>query len=173
MDSLLPELQFLGEDHHREPDLGILKTLVETVYIILGKGGKEMRIKMKDMGAYLVMRELHLEVEDDGVRAACEKVVDVLMIEDENEEASGEKSKQEEQYQQEESAGMVRRNSDNTTAAQYKPITGIVSSEDVSSPSGKDQSSRLAKSPSAPPSTAPVGGIDEDDDDDNRIVEIF
>ena len=171
MDSLLPELQFLGEDHHREPDLGILKTLVETVYIILGKGGKEMRTKMKDMGAYLVMRELHLEVEDDGVRAACEKVVDVLMIEDEDGEDSGEKSKQEQQQQ--ESARMVRRSADNATAAQYKRITGIISSEDVYSPSGKDQSSQLAKSPSAPPSTTPVREIDEDDDDDNRIVEIF
>lgn len=171
MDSLLPELQFLGEDHHRESDLGILKTLVETVYIILGKGGKEMRTTMKDIGAYLVMRELHLEVEDDVVRAACEKVVDVLMIEDENGEASGEKSKQEEQ--EKERARIISKGSDNATVAQHNSTTGMTSSEDIYSPSGIEQSSRLAKPPSDPPSTARVRDIDDDDDDDNRIVEIF
>lgn len=171
MDSLLPELQFLEKDHHREPDLGILKTLVETIYIILGKGGKNMRTEMKDMGAYLVMRELHLEIEDDGVRAACEKVVDVLMIEDENGDASGNKSKQE---QEEERARIITKGSDNSTTAHQNPTTGITSSEDNSILSGKEQSPQLAKYPSDPPSTAPLHDIDDDDDDDdNRIVDIF
>lgn len=31
------------------------------------------------MGTYPVIRELHLEVEDEGVRRGCERLVDVIM----------------------------------------------------------------------------------------------
>ena len=168
MDSLLPELQFLGTNHHREPDLGILKTLVETVYIISGKVGKEVRMQMKEMGAYLVVRELHLDIEDDEVRAACEKVVDVLMVDHENGEASGEKSEKEEK------ARVVTESSDGTGA--QKPITEAKSSEIKLALSEKERSLQLAKPPSDPPSTAPVSDKKDEveaDDDENRIIEIF
>lgn len=178
MDSLLPELQFLGKDHHRESDLGILKTLVETVYIIPGRGGKEVRREMKEMGAYLVMRELHLDIEDEGVRMACEKVVDVLMIEEEDGEASGKRSEKE-----------VTESSDATKADQNLITEATKPSEEksaTSASSDKEQRSpppRLAKLPSEdPPSTASArhniskegeANDDEDDEDDDRIVEIF
>lgn len=175
MDSLLPELQLLGNDHHREPDVGILKTLVETLYIILGKGGKEVRMEMKEVGAYLVVRELHLDIEDEGVRDACERIVDVLMNDEENGGASGKSSKQEEETR------MIMESSDATGAQNL--TTETKSSQDTSPSLEKEQSPQLAKSHSDPSSTTSIRNTnneknndkdaDEDDDDDNRIVEIF
>lgn len=34
---------------------------------------------VKEAGAYVIIRELHLEVEDESVREVCERVVQVLM----------------------------------------------------------------------------------------------
>lgn len=34
---------------------------------------------IKEAGAYVIIRELHLEVEDEAVREVCERVVQVLM----------------------------------------------------------------------------------------------
>lgn len=193
MDSLLPELQFLGNDHHREPDLRILKTLVETVYIILGKGTKEVRTEMKKMGAYLVMRELHLDIEDDGVRAACERVVDVLMIDEENEGASRKKNEEREDEKQE---ARITESPDAPTSHQDLVITETTKASldkaSASAYSEKEQRSppsQLAKplSECPPPLTTPVPDTkhdndkgkteanddDDDDENDNRIVEIF
>lgn len=195
MDSLLPELQFLGEDHHREADLGILKTLVETIYVIVGKGGKEVRMGMKEMGAYLVVRELHLDIKDEGVRAACEKVVDVLMIDEENGGASGKKNSKEE----EETRKMITESSDSKGSQNSTTTESSKLSEETSTLSSAHEQRSLqvvAKSPSdpsSPLSLAPAHNpnvdaakekneannnnvgvdLDDDDEDDNRIVDIF
>ena len=42
------------------------------------------------MGGYAVVRECHLRVEDEGSREGCEKVVDILMRDEEGEEAPNE-----------------------------------------------------------------------------------
>ena len=197
MDSLLPELQFLGNDHHREPDLRILKTLVETVYIILGKGGKEVRTDMKGMGAYLVMRELHLDIEDDGVRAACERVVDVLMVDEEHERTSGRKNEErEEEEKQKKQQARITESPDapiihqNLTFAETSKAS--LEKASTSASSEKEQQHfplQLAKALSErpPPSTTAVPNTehdgnsektkaddaDDNDENDNRIVEIF
>ena len=44
--------------------------------------GKEGTRIVKEAGTYFVVRELHLEVEDEGVREGCERLVDVLMGDD-------------------------------------------------------------------------------------------
>lgn len=78
----------------RESNTEILKGLLEALYLLVTRGNiqaqkagkrKEGTRIVKDAGAYLVIRELHLEVEDEGVREVCERLVDVLM-EDEDEE---------------------------------------------------------------------------------------
>lgn len=40
---------------------------------------------MRNSGVYLVVRELHLGVEDEGVREGCDRLVQVLMRDEEGE----------------------------------------------------------------------------------------
>lgn len=81
---LHPELQLLGGEHTREKDVNVLKELLEVLYLLVvkDKGGEKEGGKraVKESGGYLVVRELHLVEEDEGVRGACEKVVDVLLV---------------------------------------------------------------------------------------------
>lgn len=56
--------------------------LLEAVYLIVARGGSEARAEVRAQGGYVVLRELHLEVEDEGVRALVERIVDVLMGEE-------------------------------------------------------------------------------------------
>lgn len=44
---------------------------------------------VRNAGAYIVVRELHLEVEDEGVRGLAERIVDLLMVEAEGEGGTG------------------------------------------------------------------------------------
>ena len=86
-DLLLPELQLLGDEHTRETDPTILMELLEVLYLIVVKGDRDGKNDekgvgknaIKDAGGYLVVRELHVVEEDEGVRTACERVVDVLL----------------------------------------------------------------------------------------------
>jgi hypothetical protein len=92
---LLPELQYLGSEQVREKDMGVMKGLLETLYLLVVRGdrqggGKEGRKVVGEGGTYLVVRELHREVEDEGVREGCERLVDVLMaVEDVEGEGRG------------------------------------------------------------------------------------
>lgn len=188
---MLPELQLLERDHRREPDLGILKTLIETLYVLVGKGGKEVRLAMKEAGAYLVVRELHLEIEDDGVRAACEKVVDVLMIDGEDGGTDHNLIERKEGGEEVEGArveagarvGAVMQHFD---AAEAKnPLTETKAGEEPLtkippiSPSQSEKTVPTTKSPphitpTLPNTAIPHDSEDEDEDEDNnRIVEIF
>lgn len=61
-----------------------MKGLLETLYLLVVRGdrlggGREGRRAVGEGGTYLVVRELHREVEDEGVREGCERLVDVLM----------------------------------------------------------------------------------------------
>ena len=86
-DLLLPELQLLGDEHTRETDPTILMELLEVLYLIVVKANRDGKDDekgagknaIKDAGGYLVVRELHVVEEDEGVRTACERVVDVLL----------------------------------------------------------------------------------------------
>ncbi len=73
------ELQFLGPEQKRESDLNIIRNHLETLFLLGTKGGEKGNDMVKEAGAYVIIRELHLEVEDESVREVCERVVQVLM----------------------------------------------------------------------------------------------
>lgn len=52
---------------------------MEGIWLLCARGGKKGKKGVKEGGAYAVMRELHLAVEDEGVRSVVERVVEVLM----------------------------------------------------------------------------------------------
>lgn len=79
MDSLPEVCQYLGEEHVQEKDVKILKVHLETLFLLSTRGGVAGARLVKESGTYPVVRELHLEVEDEGVRRGCERLVDVLM----------------------------------------------------------------------------------------------
>ena len=82
MDSLPEVCQYLGNEHVQEKDVQILKTHVETLFLLSTRGGLDGTRLVKESGTYPLIRELHLDVEDEGVRRACERLVDVLMGDD-------------------------------------------------------------------------------------------
>ena len=85
---MLPEeCQFLtsGEDDKEEKDVEIVKLLLETLYLVTARGGKEGADVVREHGGYVVVRECHLRWEEEAVRGACERIVDVLMVGEEEE----------------------------------------------------------------------------------------
>lgn len=83
-EGMLDELQLLPPDKQREVDASILQTHVETLMLLTTT--REGRDMMREVKAYPIIRETHLRVEDDGVREACERLVQVLMRDEEGEE---------------------------------------------------------------------------------------
>lgn len=79
MDCLPEECQYLTEEHQQEQDLEILKLHLETLWLLATRGGVEGRQLVKDGGTYPVIRELHLQIDDESVRRGCERIVDVIM----------------------------------------------------------------------------------------------
>ncbi|KAL8862396.1 MAG: hypothetical protein Q9178_001405 [Gyalolechia marmorata] len=92
---LPPELRLLGPEHKQENDLQVLNNLVESLFLICARGEEKARKGVRDMGAYAVVREVHVGVEDEGIRENVERVVQ-LLIEDEAElgEREGEPNSQ-------------------------------------------------------------------------------
>ena len=78
-DMLPPELQLLGPEHKQESDLQVLNNLVESLFLICARGEEKARKRVRDMGAYAVVREVHVGVEDEGIRENVERVVQLLM----------------------------------------------------------------------------------------------
>ncbi|KAL8678423.1 MAG: hypothetical protein Q9186_005231 [Xanthomendoza sp. 1 TL-2023] len=78
-DLLPPELQLLGPEHKQEDNLQVLHYLVECLFLICARGGKEALKGIRKMGGYAVLREVHVGVEDEGVRENVERVVQLLM----------------------------------------------------------------------------------------------
>ncbi|KAL9626772.1 MAG: hypothetical protein Q9204_007050 [Flavoplaca sp. TL-2023a] len=88
-DLLPPELQLLGPEHKQETDLQVLNNIVESLFLICARGGDAAKKAVKDMGAYPVVREVHVGVEDEGIRESVERVVQLLMgdgVEEANDE---------------------------------------------------------------------------------------
>lgn len=79
MDSLPEVCQYLCDEHVRETDTDVLKIHLETLFLLSTRGGGEGKRLVREGGTYAVVREVHLEVEDEGVRRGCERLVDVLM----------------------------------------------------------------------------------------------
>ncbi|KAF3767662.1 DUF383-domain-containing protein [Cryphonectria parasitica EP155] len=84
---MLPELQLLPPDKERETDPTIIQTHVETLMIFTTT--RKGRDHMREIKVYPVVRETHLRVKDEGVRVACERLVQVLMLDDEVEGENG------------------------------------------------------------------------------------
>ena len=79
MDALPEECQYLTDEHVQEKDLEILKIHLETIWLLATRGGVNGKRLVKEKGTYPVVRELHLHIEDDGVRRGCERIVDIIM----------------------------------------------------------------------------------------------
>ena len=84
MEDMLEDLQLLPANKKREPDNEILKTHLETLLLLTTT--REGRDTLRRVKVYPVIRELHVDVEDDGIREGADRLVQVLMR-DEVEEA--------------------------------------------------------------------------------------
>lgn len=80
---MLPDLQLLPPDKRRDSDNNILTTHLETLLLLTTT--REGRDKMREIKVYPIIRECHLHVDDDGVREACDRLVQVLMRDEEGE----------------------------------------------------------------------------------------
>ncbi|XP_013870774.1 protein HGH1 homolog [Austrofundulus limnaeus] len=71
------DLQYLPEDKKREEDPDIRKMLLETLLLLTAT--RSGRQTLKEKNVYPIMREFHRWEKDAHVRAACEKLVQVLI----------------------------------------------------------------------------------------------
>lgn len=81
MDGMPDELQLLPPDKERDPDNHILLTHLESLLLLTStKAGREHMRKTK---VYPIIRETHLHIadEEEDVAAACDRIVQVLMVE--------------------------------------------------------------------------------------------
>ncbi|KAL2836220.1 hypothetical protein BJY01DRAFT_222326 [Aspergillus pseudoustus] len=84
MVDMLPDLQLLPPDKQRESDCGIIATHIETLLLLTTT--REGRDRLRAINVYPVIRECHIHVDDDDVREACDRLVQVLMRDEEGEE---------------------------------------------------------------------------------------
>lgn len=82
-DGMLEEVQLLDPDKEREKQNDIIQTHLETLLLLTTT--REGRQTLRDVKVYPIIRELHLKVEDDGVREGCDRLVQVLMRDEEGE----------------------------------------------------------------------------------------
>lgn len=78
---MLPDLQLLPPDKARESDPQIIQTHLETLMLLTTT--RIGRDRLREIQVYPIIRETHMHVEDDGVREACERLVQVLMRDEE------------------------------------------------------------------------------------------
>lgn len=86
-EGMLDELQLLEPDKEREADLEIMKTHLETLLLL--STTREGRDVLRQVKVYPIIRETHLHVENDDVREACDRVVQIIMRKEEGEEEDG------------------------------------------------------------------------------------
>jgi hypothetical protein len=83
-EGMLDELQLLEPDKERESDNEIVKSHLETLLLLTTtREGREVLRKVK---VYPIVRECHLHIEDEEVRDACDRLVQILMRDEEGEE---------------------------------------------------------------------------------------
>ncbi|PHH74735.1 hypothetical protein CDD82_4799 [Ophiocordyceps australis] len=74
---MLPDLQLLPPDKRRDPDPTILQTHLETLTLLTTTlHGRQVLRRIK---VYPIIRETHLGVDDQDVKDACDRLVQVLM----------------------------------------------------------------------------------------------
>lgn len=87
---MLDDLQLLPPDKEREKEAEIVKTHLETLLLLTTT--REGRDLLRRIKVYPIVRETHLHVDNEEVREACDRVVQVIMRDEEGErEAEGEK----------------------------------------------------------------------------------
>lgn len=82
-EGMLEDLQLLPPDKEREKDVDIVKTHLETLLLLTTT--REGRDYMRKIQVYPVVRECHLHVDDEEVREACDRVVQMLKRDEEGE----------------------------------------------------------------------------------------
>ncbi|KAF2178784.1 DUF383-domain-containing protein [Zopfia rhizophila CBS 207.26] len=83
-DGMLDELQLLEPDKEREKDLEIMRTHLETLLLL--STTREGRDVLRKVRVYPIIRECHMQVEDEGVREACDRIVQIIMRKEEGDE---------------------------------------------------------------------------------------
>ncbi|KAL9109954.1 MAG: hypothetical protein Q9227_005477 [Pyrenula ochraceoflavens] len=78
-----PDLQLLPPDKARDADPDILITHLETLLLLTAT--REGRDILRERKVYPIIRETHLHVENEGVREACDRLVQVLLRDEEGE----------------------------------------------------------------------------------------
>jgi len=88
MMDMLPDLQLLPPDKQRDSDTHIIKTHVETLTLLTTtRAGRDL---MRAVKVYPIIRETHARVDDEGVQEVCERLVNMLMSDEaEDEEEMG------------------------------------------------------------------------------------
>lgn len=82
-DGMLTDLQLLPPDKKREPDNDILQTHLETLLLLTTT--REGRDLMRNVKVYPIVRETHLNSESEDVQEACDRLVQVLLRDEEGE----------------------------------------------------------------------------------------
>jgi hypothetical protein len=97
-EGMLDECQLLSPDKERDSQADILATHLESLLLLTTE--KESRQRLREVKVYPIARELHVQVEDEGVREGCDRLVQVLMRGEEGEEDPNAVPKPEERVQE-------------------------------------------------------------------------
>jgi hypothetical protein len=141
METMLPDLQLLPPDKKRDTDPSILQTHVETLMLLTTT--REGRDTLREIKVYPIIREMHLRVEDEDVREVCERLVQVLMRDEEGEDGKVD-------------GGM-----------KALERSGVGERKMLQAANGHGSAGSWAKA-----EEAEEDGEDEDEDEDNQIVEV-
>ncbi|KAM5434590.1 Protein hgh1 [Microsporum ferrugineum] len=81
--SMLPDLQLLPPDKQRDPDPDILTAHLETLLLLTST--REGRDTLRRIQIYPLVRECHLHTANETVQEACDRLVQVIMRDEEGE----------------------------------------------------------------------------------------
>ncbi|KIV90100.1 hypothetical protein PV10_07441 [Exophiala mesophila] len=85
--NMLPDLQLLPPDKARESDPKILATHLETLLLLTTtRSGRE---RLRDVQVYPIIRECHANVQDADVKEVCDRLVQVLMRDEAEDDDEG------------------------------------------------------------------------------------
>lgn len=79
--NMLPDLQLLPPDKARDSDNEIIVTHLETLLLL--SSTPKGREKLRNVSVYPIVRETHLHVENDEVKEACDRLVQIIMRDEE------------------------------------------------------------------------------------------
>lgn len=84
-DGMPDALQLLPPDKTREKEADIIKIHLDTLMLLTTT--RPGRDKLREKKVYPIVRELHLQTDDDEVRENCDRLVQVIMRDEEGEES--------------------------------------------------------------------------------------